>query len=221
MSASGLTYLQIINRVLPRLREKTVASNGATTYSAMIGTMVNQIKNEIEVAWMWRDLRDTYSITAVPGTTLYTFTDAGQQAKILDMWNITEASEMMRGTFRDFNRKFFGVTTVDTGPPTKYLPAGLNASNDLQVDIWPSPDATNTLKANLYIPQAELTADATVVLVPNHVLIEGVIAMALAERGDDSGTAAQSQEGRYRDMLASAIAFEVGHDDSEMAWNPV
>src|SRR3972149_1401867 len=54
MSASGLTYLQIINRVLPRLREKTVASNGATTYSAMIGTMVNQIKNEIEVAWQRR-----------------------------------------------------------------------------------------------------------------------------------------------------------------------
>lgn len=220
MAASGKTFLQIINAVLPRLRESTVASNGATTYSTMIGQMVNAVKTEIELAWEWRDLRDTYAISAVPGTTTYTLTGAGQHAKILDMWNTTQAVQMARGSFSDFNYKFFGVTQVATGYPSEFLPTGLDSSYDLQVDIWPSPSATNALRANLYIPQADLAADATVPLVPNQVLIEGVLAMALAERGDDSGTSVQDQFTRYRDMLASAIAFEVGHDNSEMAWYP-
>lgn len=219
MAAYGKTYLQIINAILPRLRRATVASNGATAYSLQVGAVVNSIKTEIEKAWMWRNLRDTYDLTAVPGTTLYTFTNSGPEAKIIDMWNTTSPGQMTRGTFASFNEKFFGVTSVTLGAPTEFLPTGVNASNDLQVNIWPSPNATNAIKANLYVPQDDLAADATVPLVPQQVLIEGAIAYLLAERGDDNGTAAQGQQGRYMNMLADAIAAEAGEDPSEVDWD--
>lgn len=221
MPTTGRTFLQTINIVLPRLRKATVAANNTTTYSTMIGTLVNQVKTEIEWAHDWRDLRNTYTVTAVPGTTAYTFTSAGPNAQILDAWNTTSLAEMKRGTFSDFNEKFFGVSTVETGEPSQYLTAGLDANYDLQVDIWPSPSSTNTLKFNLYVPQATLTSDSTVITIPNDVLIEGVVARALAERGDDGGDAAKMQEQVYMRMLALAIANEKRHSPDEVNWYPV
>jgi Co/Zn/Cd efflux system component len=36
-----MTYLQLINNVLIRLRETQVASNNETTYSSLIGLFIN------------------------------------------------------------------------------------------------------------------------------------------------------------------------------------
>lgn len=220
MAAYGQTWLQLTNAVLKRLRKATVATTSNDTYSALIASFVNSIKDEVEEAHEWRDLRNTFSLSAVPGTTLYTFTDSGQQAKILDMWNTTQQWEMQRDTFPRMNRRFFGEGTVQTGPPTHFLPAGLNSSYDLQVDIWPSPDTTNAIRANLYVPQATLANDATVVLAPNHVIIEGAIAMAMYERGGADDPTAQKQEAFYRDRLAGAVALELSQDPSETDWYP-
>jgi hypothetical protein len=220
MAAFGQTRLQIVNAALARLRETEVATTSSTTYANLIAKMLNSVKSEIETAWTWRDLRDTYEITATPGTTTYALTSSGQHARVLDMYNTTIPKKMTLGTFADFNKKFFAVSAVQTGDPTEYLPGGLDNNYDLQVDIWPEPVTTNTLKANLYIPQNDPTADATVLLIPNQVLIEGIIAYALAERGDDNGTAAQDQMARYRTMLSDAVAWEVGRDPSEQDWAP-
>jgi hypothetical protein len=221
MAAYGKTWLQLTNAVLQRLRKPTVATTSNNTYSVLIASMVNTIKDEVEEAHEWRDLRNTFALSAVPGTTLYTFTASGQQAKILDMWNTTHKWEVVRSDFHTMNRRFFGEGTVDTGPVTHFLPAGLNSSYDLQVDIWPSPSATNALRANLYVPQDDLTVDSTVVLAPNHVIIEGALAMAMMERGGQDDPSAAAQLSFYRDRLAGAIALELSQDPSETNWYPV
>ena len=219
MSASGLTFLQVINRVLGRLREGTVAANDSTTYSTFIGTLVNEVKSEIEDAYYWNSLRDTFSVTAVAGTTNYVLTNARAHSVVLDGWNTTTPGPLTRGTNADFNAKFFGVTTVQTGPVQQYLPAGVDANHDLRIDVWPSPSSTNLLKLTVFVPQAELAADATVPLVPQSLLIEEVIARARVERGDEDAPRPQPGETFIcKDLLQSAIAREASHDDHELDW---
>ena len=220
MPAFGQTKLQVINAVLPRLREATVATSSSTTYAALISSLINVVKAQIESAWMWRDLRDTYTITAVPGTTSYTLTGSGQFAQVIDAWNTTTNRELARGTTQGFNKKFFGQATVQTGNVLEYNPVGLDGNYDVVIDTWPNVTASNTLKVNLYLPAADPATDATVILVPNQILIEGVIAYAMAERGDDNGMAVQMQMDIYQRMLSDAIAAEVGQDSSEADWNP-
>lgn len=220
MAIQGKSYLNIINEVLQRLREATVASNGATAYSTLIGKTVNQVKEEIEDAWYWYALRDTYSVTAVPNTTNYILTSAGMNAVILDGWNTTTPQQLKRATNADFNLKFFGSGILQTGIVVEFLPAGFNSSNDLAVDIWPNPSSTQALKFNVYRPQAELTADADIPLVPQRVLVEGTMARVLRERGEDGGTGADRQEATYRELLASSISREAGHDSEELLWEP-
>jgi len=221
MPAYGQTRLQIVNAVLPRLRESTVATTSANIYAALVASVLNTVKAQIEAAWQWRDLRDTYTVTVTPGVTSYALTGAGQFAQITDAWNRTTNYKLQRGTTQGFNEKFFGVTTVQTGDVTEFCPAGLDASYDVQIDTWPNVTSTNTLKVNLYVPAADPSSDSTVILVPNQVLIEGMVAYLLAERGDDSGTAVQMQVAIYERMLGDAIASEISQDSSESDWNPV
>lgn len=221
MAASGLSFLQITNRVLERLREGTVSNYNDTVYSTFIASLVNQVKSEIEGAYYWNALRDTFSVTAVPGTTNYVLTNSGANAVILDGWNTTTPGPLTRGTNAEFNQKFFGVTTVDQGPVQKYIPAGVDANFDLRLDIWPNPSSTNILKFNVYVPQADMAANATVARVPQEVLIEETIARARVERGDEDAPRPQPGETFIlKDLLQSAISREAGHDDDELDWRP-
>ena len=220
MPAFGQTRLQIINAVLPRMREATVATSSSTVYAALVASVLNTVRTQIEQAWTWKNLRDTYTVTVTPGTTSYSLTSSGQFAKILDIWNTTSNGEVKQGTFHAFNQRFFGEDTVATGDVTEYNVVGLDSNYDLQIDTWPNVTATNSLRVNLYLPQAD-PADATVILVPNQVLIEGMVAYLIAERGDDNGVALQMQQQLYQDMLAGAISAEAGQDQTEVDWYPV
>lgn len=221
MPAFNRTKLQIINEVLERLRESTVATSSSTLYAKFLSGVLNSVKTEIEQSWAWLNLRDTYNITTTNNVNSYALTSSGQYAQILDMWNTTTKRKMKRSNYDDMNRKFFGAQTVDTGSPTHYLPSGHDSNYDLTIDIWPIPVTTNTLKVNVYAPQADPTTDSTVVIVPGQILIEGMLAYALAERGDDNGLAAQAQQQYYRALLAGAVATEGGHDPTEQDWKPI
>ena len=169
----------------------------------------------------WRTWRDTYTVTVAPGTTSYSLTSSGQFARILDVWNTTSDREVSQGTFHSFNEHFFATDTVATGDVSEYNVVGLDNNYDLQIDTWPDVTGTNSLRVNLYLPAADPATDATVLLVPNQILIEGIVSYLMAERGDDGGIAVQTQTELYKDMLAGAIAAEVAHDASEVDWYPV
>ncbi len=54
---ASTTYLQIVNKVLVRLREDTVATVVENSYSTLIGALVNRVKTEMEDTWRWHALR--------------------------------------------------------------------------------------------------------------------------------------------------------------------
>jgi hypothetical protein len=222
MATHGLTFLQIINRLLRRLRESEVAAHDTTDYSNLIGRMLNDVKHEIEGAFYWNALRDTYDVSTSDGVSSYTLTGAGD-CIILSAWNTTAGTEMRRGTNRDFDKYFFGSGLNGTarGAPYLYLPAGLDVSYDRNVDLWPIPNGVYALKFNVYKQQADLAADATIPLVPQPLLIEETYARLLVERGDENAPRPQPGETFIlRDRLAQEVAREAGHDDEELDWMP-
>lgn len=222
MAASGQTLLQIVNAILVRMRESTVATYNETDYSKLIAGLVNQVATEIQEAWYWHDMRETYSVSAVPSTTNYALTGSGMNAVVISGWNTTTLTELTRGTVREFDANFFGVSTVLTGPPDRYIPAGVDSNFDLTIDIYPAPDSTNALKFTVYVPQADLASGSTVALVPQNVLMEETIARLKIERGDENATVPPPGETFIlKDLLAAAVSRDQGRtDDTEMDWEP-
>ena len=58
-----MTYLELVNKVLIRLREDEVGSVNQTAYSKLVGEFVNDAARLVEDAWDWSALRTTLTVT--------------------------------------------------------------------------------------------------------------------------------------------------------------
>jgi hypothetical protein len=202
-----MTYLELVNDVLIRLREPTVATVTATSYSTLIGKFVNDAKRQIEDAFSWNILGTTITITTSAGTYSYALTGSGQKFQVIDVLNTTSNIGMKNIDFASMNRKQNFSTPV-SGIPSEYAFDGVNGSYDTKVNIYPRPDGVYTIPFSLSVPQATMTLDQTVVLVPDVLVVQNAYARALVERGEDGGLSSSEAFLLYKSMLSDYIALE-------------
>jgi hypothetical protein len=202
-----MTYLELINDVLIRLREPVVTSNNQTTYSTLIGKFVNDAKRQIEDAFAWNVLGQTITVTTASSTPAYSLTGAGQKFQVMDVINTTSNVGLTNISFVDMNRKL-NFTPLVNSIPTEFAFDGVDGSYDTKVNLYPIPDGVYTIKFALTVPQATLALDATVVAVPDVLVAQNAYARALVERGEDGGTSSSEAYLLYKSMLSDYIALE-------------
>ncbi|CAB5223013.1 hypothetical protein UFOVP369_47 [uncultured Caudovirales phage] len=210
-----MTYLEIVNRVLRRLREQEVQSLTANTYSTIIADLVNEVKRDVENAWNWSALRETITVETAADLYNYTLTTSGTRFRVIDVINDTSNFIMRPATTREYNSQFL-VGDFSKGAPITYNFNGVSSAGDTQVDIFPIPDAVYNVRFNLVIPQDDLVLSTDELLIPAPLVVEGTIARAISERGEDGGF--QEQEQRFRSTLADYIAIESGQRPEETIW---
>lgn len=202
-----MTYLQLINNVLIRLREAQVSVNNETSYSTLIGLFVNDAKRQIEDAFSWNVLGTTVTITTVAATYVYSMTGAGQKFQVQDAINTTSNIGLQNISFVEMNR-YQNLVPTTNGLPQYYSFDGVDASGDTKVVLYPRPDGVYNIPFSVTVPQAELAADATSVLVPDFLVVQNAYARALVERGEDGGLNSSEAYQLYKGMLADQIALE-------------
>jgi hypothetical protein len=202
-----MTYLQLINDVLVRLRETQVSTSTETTYSTLIGKFVNDAKRQIEDAYGWNVLGQTVTITTTPGTYIYSMTGAGQKFQVMDAINTTANVGLRNISFVEMNR-FQNFVPAISGIPEYYAFDGVDGSGDTKVVLYARPDNVYVLPFSLTVPQATLSSDNTLVLVPDVLVVQNAYARALVERGEDGGLNSSEAYQLYRSMLADYIALE-------------
>ena len=202
-----MTYLQLINNVLIRLRETQVSTNNETDYSTLIGLFVNDAKRQIEDAFSWNVLGTTVTITTVAATYVYSMTGAGQKFQVQDAINTTSNIGLQNISFVEMNR-YQNLVPTTNGLPQYYSFDGVDASGDTKVVLYPRPDGVYNIPFSLTVPQATLSADATSVLVPDFLVVQNAYARALVERGEDGGLGSSEAYQLYKGMLADQIALE-------------
>ena len=203
-----MTFLELINDVLIRLRETQVSTNTETSYSTLIGKFVNDAKRQVEDAFSWNVLSTDITVTTVAATYQYALTGAGQKFQVLDAINSTANIGMTNISFVEMNRfQNFAITPAAT-IPSMYAFEGVNGSGDTKVTLYPRPDAVYSLRFSLVVPQATLAADGTAVLVPDVLVAQNAYARALTERGEDGGISSSEAYQLYRTMLSDYIALE-------------
>lgn len=202
-----MTYLELVNDVLARLRETSVSTVTETTYSTLIGKFVNDAKRQIEDAFSWNVLGQTITVTTSASTASYSLTGAGQKFQVMDVINTTSNVGLTNISFVDMNRKL-NFTPLVNSIPTEFAFDGVDGSYDTKVNLFPIPDGVYTIKFALTIPQATLSSDSTVVLVADTLVAQNAYARALVERGEDGGLSSSEAYLLYKAMLADYIALE-------------
>ena len=202
-----MTYLQLINNVLIRLRETQVSTNNETTYSTLIGLFVNDAKRQIEDAFSWNVLGQTVTITTSASTYIYSMTGAGQKFQVQDVINTTSNIPLQNISFVEMNR-YQNLVPTTNGIPQYYAFDGVDGNGDTKVVLYPRPDGVFNIPFSLTVPQATLAADGTSVLIPDSLVVQNAYARALVERGEDGGLSSSEAYQLYRGMLSDQIALE-------------
>ena len=202
-----MTYLQLINNVLIRLRETQVSTNSETAYSTLIGLFVNDAKRQIEDAFSWNVLGQTVNISTTSGTYVYSMTGVGQKFQVQDALNTTSNVGLQNISFVEMNR-FQNLVPTVSGVPQYYAFDGVDGNGDTKVVLYPRPDGVYSIPFAVTVPQAPLTADGTSVLVSDSLVVQNAYARALVERGEDGGLNSSEAYQLYRSMLSDQIALE-------------
>jgi hypothetical protein len=202
-----MTYLELVNDVLVRLRESTVSTVSESSYSALIGKFVNDAKRQVEDAYAWNVLGTTITLSTTSGTYEYGLTGAGQKFQVIDVLNVTSNIGMKNIDFASMNRKQNFSTPV-SGIPYEYAFDGVDGNYDTKVTIYPRPDGVYSIPFSLAVPQATLALDATIIAVPDVLVVQNAYARALVERGEDGGLSSSEAYQLYKAMLSDYIALE-------------
>jgi len=213
-----MTYLQLINSVLRRLREDEVATYNSSAYSKLIGDFINETKREVEDAWDWVQLRDTIQVTTADGDYSYTLTGAGNRFKVLQVINDTENHELEIASYAWMNKQFTMIGDGAAEGSPFYYDINGNTSGDPNVNLFPIPNAIEVINFNLVLPQDDLAADVTELTVPSWPVVLGAHAKALSERGEDGSTMYAEVMNNYDKALSDAIAIDAGKVPHELIW---
>ena len=215
-----MTYLNIMNNVLRRLREDEVTTVTANTYSKMAGDFINDAKQLVEEAADWSALRDTVVINTVADDNLYSLTGCGDNVKIVSALNDTANCFLSYQTKDWFNENIY-LGTETTGEPKYYTFSGLDASGDTQMLVNPKPDGVSTLRFDVIKRQAELTNDSDNLLVPEKPVIHLAIALLARERGETGGTSTAEYFAIADKYLSDAIAIDAAKHPEEMLFRTI
>jgi len=212
-----MTYLQLVNNVLKRLRERTVSTVEETSYSTLISMLVNDAKQEVEQSWDWSALRTTLTATTSAGVFAYELTGSGDNMKMLEVVNDTSNYFMTYKTASEFTNYYLNTDAVQ-GPPRYYSFNGLNNNGDTIVEVYPPPNGVYSIRFNLINRQDNLATDTDILLCPSKPVEMLAYAKAVEERGEDGGTASQSAYSTAQRVLNDAASIDQAKHPEELVW---
>jgi len=228
-----MTYRQVINSVLRRLREDSIGSDwsgalidasGPSDYQVLIGDFVNEVKREVEDAWDWTSLRRVETVATVADSRTYTIPGTSQRTRLLSVQE-QEQGQMLQGVPDSWIRSTQYPSPDSSGVPSYFsinsTVSGLGEVGALRAQLYPKPDQVYNVNYYVVDPQDDLTNATDTLTCPEFPVIMGVWARAIAERGEDGGTLSDMAQMQYQQALSDAIQQDVGRHSDEVIWNGV
>ena len=217
-----MTFLEIINAVMRRLREDEVASSNASSYSKLIGDFVNHAIYDCEHAWDWNVLKETITVTTAASVSDYQFHNA--DVKILEAIN-DDKDWYMRVITDDYRMKHDYLINLADGSPFFYSFQGKTGDYS-KIKLIPTPTGVESIQflTVKYTPEYALdgTDDSTEITIPSLPVVLNAYAQAVSERGEDGGISINEADIRYRQVLADSIAMDATlNHPSKVDWHVI
>ena len=215
-----MTYLDLVNNVLRRLRETEVSSVQSNSYSKLIGDLINDAKDLVENSWDWSALRTTLTITTTADVFNYSLTGSQNNIKELNVLNDTSNLIMQYQTNNWFDSQFLLGNPV-SGAPMYYTYNGVDSDGDTLIDVYPKPDGVYSLRFNCALRNGDLSADTDTIKIPSMPVVHLAVAFASRERGETGGTSSTEYFSMANKYLSDAIAMDAArHPEETIFYTP-
>ena len=212
-----MTYLDLVNNVLRRLREDQVTTVYANTYSTMVGDYINDSKTLVENTWDWSQLRTTVTVTTAADNYTYSLTGSQDYGKVLTMINDTSNIIMEYRPQSWVDEKYL-LGASASGAPAFYTYNSVDANGDSQIDVYPKPDGVYSIKTKMVLRNVPLSVDADILAIPSQPVIHMAVALLARERGETGGTSTPEYFAIADKYLSDAIAMDAQKHPDETIW---
>jgi len=205
-----MTYLQLVNNVLRRLRQDEIDSviNIEDEAAKIVADFVNDAKTKVDNAWQWNAHRVEWELEMIEGVDTYVLPASNNYAIIDYTSNDTKGYFIDTISHMDMTRKTHGAGTNPNGSPLYMAVTGATAGSDVEVRFWPAPLANQTIKVYGFHTQDDLSSDDDALLVAHMPVIYEALAMAARERGEVGGQTAIELLELAREYTKDAIALD-------------
>ena len=215
-----MTYLNLMNSVLRRLREEETTSVTSTTYIKMVGDFINDAKTLVGQAADWSALRETITISTAASDNTYSLTGGGDNIKVMSMLNDTQNCFMEYQTKDWFNEQLY-ISSAAEGTPRYFTYNGLDSNGDTQILVGPTPDGVYSIRVDTVKRQADLSANTDELLIPAMPVIHLAVALLARERGETGGTSTAEYFTIANQYLSDAIAIDAAKHPEEMVFRTI
>ena len=209
-----MTFLELVNHIMSRLREQTVTTLNATTFSTMITNLTKDAYKIIEDAHDWSALREEVTVNTVASEPTVIITDTPPDSMIYYAY-IAGDKELYRRTTPWLARQ--RINGISEGSPTSYILTGTDSvTGALKATLVDTPDDVYTITFDVCKRGSCPLLDDDVVLLPTDPILHLALAFATRERGETGGTAAQEYLQIANLSLGQAIARDANHRPDEI-----
>lgn len=215
-----MTYLDLMNSVLRRLREEEVNNVTESTYAKMAGDFINDAKTLVSQAADWSALRETITISTTASDNTYSLTNSGDNVKVMSVLNDTQNCFIEYQTKDWFNDALYIAEAVE-GAPKYFTYNGLDSNGDTQVLVGPIPDGVYSLRFDVVKRQGDLTSNSDKLLIPSQPVVHLAIALLARERGETGGTSTAEYFTIANQYLSDAVAIDAAKHPEEMIFRTI
>ena len=209
-----MTYLQLVNKVLIRLREDTVTSVNSDAYSLLIGEFVNDAIRQVEDSWDWSALRSTLIVTTQDDVYNYTLVGSGNNSRVLSAINDTSNNFINYQSQVWFSKSFL-ITDINKGTPSYYTFNSTDDNGDTRIKIYPVPNKAYSLHFDMVLRTDTVSNDTTKIKLPTSPIIHLAQAMAVRERGESGAQSTAELFFTADRTLSDAIALDAAKHPEE------
>ena len=224
-----MTYLDLINAVLVRLREERVTAStyDLNPYSRVIAACVNDAKRQVENAWNWSANRHVSTITVASGNNVIQLTDSVDTAYVpLRVLN-ADTNQWLTQTSEEAMNTLYGSGTANTGAPTQWA-SYVNYWDDgndadplnglMQLRLNTTPTVNTDFDVYHTRQQGDLTLASNVLKIPSLPVFALATALASRERGEIGNTPSSELFGIAGQYLSDAIANDSARFPEDLIW---
>ena len=234
-----MTLLEIVNKILLRLREDTVLTVTSTEYSRLVAEFVVDRYKELQEHHDWEANKHDLVFNTAASQTRYVLsrnvTSGGDaldsNTRLPNTQSIIVLDRGMPNAFvyddasdpygdrmtmiSDANRRTRQAQDSDTTVDEPWLFSITNDGVDLYLDLAHKPSSVKRIKVMFKTNQTDLATDgsddSTEVYLPWRPIMMGALSDALNERGEEIGEPGNVAERRYIAALGAALEADMAY----------
>lgn len=241
-----MTYLEMVNEVLVRMREDEITSvddPNNEPQQKLVCKFVSDAHRQVAMAHTWNASRKLWVVDLIAGQPTYKLADTAESAAIYTVrWAGSNT------TLKEANQRWLSEYKVKTGTPW-YYSTGFVEGNALTLRLHPIPDIGNsaagpvseynmgeyeeaeyngqpygdhtTLVVEGYRSPLRLSKDDDRINLPIEPVMYYSLAYSSRERGEVGGQSSVELFSLASNFLSESIAWDVNNSDLEYIWRQV